>query len=287
MEVSVDARTRLAALIGDPVEHSLSPLIHNTAFRAAGLNHVYLALRVDPSAVETAVHGLRALHFLGANVTAPHKQTVIPALDELTPQAAAVGAVNAIARRGDRLVGDNTDVTGFLAPLLEVADDLRGTRMLVIGAGGAARAVAYALLTAFQPEHLTLAARTPTRAEGLASDLSKFDEHGALGILPTDELIGAMKSATLVVNATPLGTHPNVESTPLPDVRGISPDHIIYDLVYNPDETRLLRDAAARGARVIGGLDMLIAQAAAAFEQWTGTKMPMDAVRRVFRERDR
>src|SRR5690606_7549588 len=165
MEPRIDARTGLAALIGDPVEHSLSPLIHNTAFRAAGLNHVYLALRVDRAEVEAAVRGMRALGFLGASVTAPHKQAVIPVLDEMTLQASDVGAVNTIVRRGTRLIGDNTDVAGFLEPLNPLADELHGGRMLVIGAGGAARAVVYALLTTFQPERLTLAARTPTRAE--------------------------------------------------------------------------------------------------------------------------
>lgn len=285
MEPRIDARTGLAALIGDPVEHSLSPLIHNTAFRAAGLNHVYLALRVDRAEVEAAVRGMRALGFLGASVTAPHKQAVIPVLDEMTLQASDVGAVNTIVRRGTRLIGDNTDVAGFLEPLNPLADELHGGRMLVIGAGGAARAVVYALLTTFQPERLTLAARTPTRAKRLADDLAPFDKHGALEVRPSGQLHEAARRARLIVNATPLGTHPKIEDTPLPDMDALGPEHIVYDLVYNPETTRLLRDAASRGARTIGGLEMLIAQAAAAFVQWTGTEMPLEAVRKALRNR--
>lgn len=286
MDVSVDARTRVIALIGDPVEHSLSPLIHNTALQAAGLNRIYVAFHVAPPQVEKAVEGLRALDFIGANVTAPHKQSVISALDELSPQARAIGAVNTIVRRDSgRLAGDNTDVTGFLAPLLDVAADVKGEPMLIIGTGGAARAVAYALLTTFQPSDLVLAARTPAHGEQLAADLSPHDKKGVLRVAETADLRASISQARLIVNATPVGTHPNLDDTPAPEADVFGPDHIVYDLVYNPEQTRLLRDAADRGAHTIGGLEMLIAQAAAAYVQWTGHEMPMDAVRSALRRR--
>ncbi|MEX0747770.1 MAG: shikimate dehydrogenase [Rhodothermales bacterium] len=289
MDVSVDAATRLVALLGDPVEHSLSPDIHNSAFVAKKLNFVYVALKVSALHVEEAVQGLRALNFAGANVTAPHKQAVIPALDRLSSQAAEVGAVNTIVCKprpetGEiELFGDNTDIAGFLGPLQSFADRLRGKPMVVFGAGGAARAVVYALLTTFQPERLTLAARTPERAHALAEEMAVFDTSNALAVRPIGDSREAVRSSVLIVNATTLGTHPRVETSPWPHLSDFSREQFVYDLVYNPGSTRLLRDAASRGATILGGLEMLIAQAALAFEQWTGHEMPSDAVRKALR----
>lgn len=275
-----DARTRLALLLGEPVAHSLSPLIHNTAFRALGLNAAYLAARVAPEALGEAVAGLRALGMMGANVTIPHKRTVRPYLDGLTPEADAIGAANTITRLDDgTLHGDNTDAAGFLSGL--DASAMRGTDALVFGSGGAARAVVYALLTALRPTSLTIAARTTDRAEALAESFVRFDERGALRVVPLAE--APVRRSRLVVNATPLGMHPDVEATVWPNADDFGPDHTVYDLVYAPAETRLLREAAQRGASTIDGLAMLIGQAAAAFEQWTGQAMPADAVRAALR----
>ena len=273
-----DAATRFALLLGDPVAHTLSPLLHNAAFRAAGIDAVYLACRVAPDSVADAIAGLRALPALGANVTIPHKQTVLPHLDRLTPEAEAIGAVNTITRLGDgTLLGDNTDAAGFLSGL--DAKALHGAPALIFGSGGAARAVIYALLTGLRPRSLTIAARSPASAESLAADFTPFDERGALRVVPHAEAGSAVRNSRLIVNATPLGMHPNDETTVWPDAGDFSEDHVVYDLVYSPAETRLMREAAARGARTIGGLAMLIGQAAAAFEQWTGVPMPLDAVR--------
>ena len=273
-----DASTRLALLLGDPVAHSLSPLIHNTAFRAAGLNDAYLACRVAPDAIANAIAGLRALSVLGANVTIPHKQTVLPSLDVLTPEAKAIRAVNTITRLDDgTLRGDNTDAAGFLHGL--DTDALHGAPTLVFGSGGAARAVVYALLTQLHVTSLTIAARTPAAAEALASDFAPFDERGALRVVPLDEAGAAVRNSRLVVNATPLGMHPHEDATVWPAMNDFGGDQTVYDLVYSPAETRLLRDGASRGARTVDGLAMLIGQAAAAFEQWTSQPMPLDAVR--------
>ncbi len=283
--MSIDASTRLITLLGHPVEHSLSPLIHNTAFQAQGVNAMYVATPVRPDALEAAVEGLRALHLLGANVTTPHKEAVQPLLDEVTEQAAAVGAVNTIVRDEteagpDRLRGDNTDVEGFLAPLDDEVDEgLDGAPMLVFGAGGAARAVVYGLLDRYRPERLTIVARRPEQAEGLAADLAEHDTKDALRASTFEGAALSVRTSRLVVNATPLGMAPDRRGqTPWPDSSDFGPDHIVYDLVYTPEATRLLQEAKAQGATPIGGLDMLVEQAAAAYQQWTGREMPRGAV---------
>jgi len=283
--VPVDAETQVVTLLGHPVEHSLSPRIHNTAFRAQGTNAVYVATPVRPEALRDAVAGLRALQFLGANVTVPHKEAVRPLLDDVSERAAAVGAVNTIVRDGDTLRGDNTDVEGFLAPLVgELGDALDGAPMVVFGAGGAARAVAYGLLDRYRPERLTLVARRPEQAEALAADLDGYDARDALRVSTFDDAAPAVRASRLLVNATPLGMAPDrTAQTPWPDADDLGPDHVAYDLVYTPEETRFLREAAERDTMTIGGLDMLVGQAAAAYEQWTGQKMPVAAVYETLR----
>lgn len=286
----IDARTRLITLIGHPVEHSRSPLIHNTALEEQGVNAAYVATPVAEEALDDAVAGLRALNFLGANVTTPHKQAVRPLLDAESERAAAVGAVNAIVRDEDAdgeplLRGDNTDVAGFLEPLTapDLEMQLEGEEMLVFGAGGAARAVAYALLTTFRPTRLTIVNRTRSKAERLAGDFALHDARDALRVTKPDDAARAVRTSRLVVNATSLGMHPNTEGTPWPHADDFTEDQVVYDLVYTPEETRLLREAAARGARTIGGLTMLVEQAAAAYQQWTGQPMPVDVVYEALR----
>lgn len=287
MLVPIEASTRLVALIGNPVAHSLSPTIHNAAFREHGLDYAYVAMKVEDEDVPAAIAGLRALQLVGVNVTAPHKQAVIPELDVLSAQARAVGAVNTIVRKmdGDRVTmeGDNTDVAGFLAPLLEFAERVRGASMTILGSGGAARAVAYAMLTAFHPERLTLAARTVTNAERLAADLAGFDETSALRVEPIHDCRAALRTSRLIVNTTPVGTHPNAERTPWEYAGDFNEDQVVYDLVYNPKHTRLLREASDQGAMTIDGLEMLLGQAAAAYALFTGREMPTNVVREALR----
>ena len=285
--MSIDATTQLVTLLGHPVEHSFSPRLHNAAFRAQGVNAAYVATPVRPAALDAAVAGLRALQFLGANVTTPHKEAVLPLLDAVTDRARAVGAVNTIVRDEDtdRLRGDNTDIEGFLQPLDEAAGGaLNGASMLVFGAGGAARAVVYGLLTHYDPDRLTIVARRPEQAEGLAADLAEHALSDALRVSSFEEATLSVRTSRLIVNATPLGMAPDRRGqTPWPNPVDFSADHVVYDLVYTPEETRLLRDAAAEGATPIGGLDMLVEQAAAAYRQWTDRDMPRDAVYEALR----
>jgi shikimate dehydrogenase len=281
---SPDADTRLVALLGHPVGHSLSPLIHNTAFRAQGLNFAYAALDVAPDDVADAVAGLRALGFAGANVTIPHKEAVISHLDALTDRAEAIGAVNTLFwDEKERLAGDNTDAAGFLAPLADHAERLRHSEMLIFGAGGAARAAAYGLLTQHAPARLTLAARTPAKAERLAADLAPYDAGDALAVVPFDEAGSAVRAARLLVNATPLGMAPRAGGTSWNQTEDFHEDQFAYDLVYAPPRTRFLRETEAEGATPVGGLGMLVGQAAESYRRWTGREMPTGAVRRALR----
>jgi len=287
--MEIDAETRLVTLLGDPVAHSSSPRIHNTAFRVQGINAAYVATRVPSGDLPDALDGLRAMRFLGANVTIPHKQAVRPLLDAVTPRAEAIGAVNTIVRVESSddapfLRGDNTDGAGFWAPLQSHADALDGAEALVFGAGGAARAVVYTLLTECTLSRLTLAVRTPPKAEPLARDMAPHGPGTTLEIVPLHEAGAALRASTLVVNATPLGMHPDEDGTPWPDATDWTDAHIVYDLVYNPRTTRLLHEAAAQGATAIGGLGMLVGQAAAAYEQWTGRPMPEEAVYDALRD---
>lgn len=288
LEHPLDAETRLVALLGDPVAHSWSPQLHNPAFRHQGLNWAYVALRVEAEELGAAVEGLRALRFAGANVTIPHKEAVMPLLDEHAERADAVGAVNTIIVKreedGARLRGDNTDVVGFLDPLHEYAERVRGAEGVILGAGGAARAAAYALLSTFAPRRLTLAARRVEQADRLARDLAPYDERDALSTVPLSEAEQAVRQGQLLVNATPLGMAPHTDETPWPHANDFSPEHIVYDLVYTPAQTRFLKEAAARSATTIGGQEMLVGQAAAAYRQWTGEAMPTDVVQRALRD---
>ncbi len=284
--VLIDAGTRPIALLGDPVAHSLSPLIHNTGFRTQGLNYVYLACRVPSEALSEAIAGLRALGFAGANVTIPHKEAVVPLLDRCTPRAQAIGAVNTIVcltnvQGKTELLGDNTDVEGFLAPLRLFLPSLEGGEAVVFGAGGAARAVVYALLTHMHPSRLTLLVRNLQRGEALATDMAPYDSRKALRVVAYADGRSKVRTAHLIVNATPVGMHPHDEETPWPHAEDFSAGQLVYDLIYNPLQTRLLREAAARGAITLGGLAMLLGQAAAAYKEWTGQDFPFEAVRAV------
>ena len=285
----INAHTRFVSLLGYPLGHSMSPEIHNTAFRAQDINMVYLCMEVHPRNLQKALEGFKAARFVGSNVTIPHKQGVYALVDELSNQAKAVGAVNTVVCRYDAngevtsLYGDNTDIYGFLNPLAPYKDNLNGGTMVVFGAGGAARAVVYAMLTAYNPEVLCIVARNSAKAERLAKDLAAYDARGALKIASFDDAGQAVRTSRLIVNATPLGMSHQVGLTPWENLKDFSPDQVVYDLIYNPEKTRLIQDAELRGASTLGGLEMLICQAAASYVQWTGQEMPLDIAREAVR----
>ncbi|MFZ5814473.1 MAG: shikimate dehydrogenase [Bacillota bacterium] len=269
-------QARQLGILGHPVGHSISPAMHNAAFRAQSMNAVYGAFDVEPSCLGAAVEGIRALGFLGVNVTIPHKEAVIPFLDEVAPTARQVGAVNTIVNRGGRLIGYNTDGWGFISSLEEYRIKVTGIHAVVLGAGGASRAVAMHLAMA-GVRRLTISNRTPERAEALATEVSRVEGRVAVGAVEagSSEERRALMDAGLVVNCTPLGMHPDVTSTPIEEINLLPQGAVVYDTVYRPMETRLLREARIRGLHVLSGLSMLVHQGACAWEYWFGRRGPV------------
>ncbi len=256
--------TDLLGIIGHPLWHTMSPTLHNWAFRRLELPMVYMAWPVAPGSLTDFVTAARTLPITGTSVTIPHKETIIPLLDDVTERAARVGAVNTLFWKGDQLMGENTDVIGFLHPLREMGE--RVDSALVLGAGGAARAV-MAGLVELGVERITLSSNVPAQTEALAR------AYGAK-VLGWEER-GAVK-ADLLVNATPLGMHGEFEpKSPWPK-DDFGDFRMVYDLVYNPLTTRLVREAKQAGLKAVGGLPMFLAQAAAQFNLWTGREFPME-----------
>ena len=267
-------------IIGCPLGHSLSPFFQQAALDHLGLDIRYEAWETSPDRLAERVDRLRAPDHLGANVTIPHKEAVIPFLNELDNPARRTGAVNTIANRQGRLYGYNTDVAGFLRALREDAGfDPRGRDVLVLGAGGAARAVAAALLDSTAAS-LTITDIDPDRAASLVRDLGGQGQT-VLRIVPpaSADLAAAASACQLLVNCTPIGMrhNPAENDTPIPP-EIIQPGVLTFDIVYNPPETVLMAAARQRGAHVLGGLSMLIYQGAASFQIWTGREAPVDVM---------
>jgi shikimate dehydrogenase len=282
--MDINAHTQFCGVIGNPVEHSLSPAIHNAAFQKLGLNFVYLAFRVE--VIGDAIKGLRALgNFRGASVTIPHKVAAVPFLDSVEPTARHIGAINTIVASGGTLAGYNTDTTGALRALRESVDALKGQRVVMLGSGGAARAIAFALGTEAGAEHVTILGIDDQERVALAQDLrsktgmtvkeSPFDERVLRKVLP---------DAHVLIHCTPIGMSPKVHETSVPATL-LHAGLTVMDIVYNPRETRLLKDAKAAGCRVIPGLEMFLHQAAAQFELWTNQAAPTDVMRDVLESR--
>ena len=268
--------TRFYGILGHPIGHSLSPLMHTLAFRHHGLDAVYLPFSVAPDDLGRAVAGAVALGIGGFNVTIPHKETIVACLDEITDEAGAIGAVNTVQVRDGRTIGHNTDGAGFLLPLQKVATPVSQLDACVLGAGGAARALAAALLGAGCPR-LIIANRTFSRGERLAADLQTRHAAAEVRSVRMSDAADAARQSRLVVNSTSMGMHQG-DGSPLPD-GCLGPEHVAYDIVYRPLITPFLRGAGAVGATTIGGLDMLIGQGAAAFAIWTGLPFPLETVR--------
>ncbi|MXY22534.1 MAG: shikimate dehydrogenase [Dehalococcoidia bacterium] len=274
-----------AGIFGYPIRHSISPAMHNAAFGSAEIDAVYEAWETAPDRLAAGVAALRDGSFLGANVTVPHKQAVMEHLDDIDSLATRIGAVNTIVNQNGRLLGSNTDALGFINSLKnEAGVNVSGLNVVLIGAGGAARAAAYALVDERVGE-LTIANRTVERAESLATELRKTGAETVSYGISDPDLLSACERADLIVNSTSVGMlhGPAEGESPIP-ASAISPGCVVYDMVYNPSRTPLLTDAEKSGARIVGGLPMLVHQGAAAWTRWTGREAPVEVMFEAARE---
>ena len=278
----ITGKTRLLAVIGAPIAHSLSPIIQNAALHAAGLDYVYAALPVRADALASAVRGLYDAGIAGFNVTIPFKTAIIPLMDALSEDARRIQAVNTVVVEDGRLVGHNTDVAGFLAGFAERGIALTGKNAVLIGAGGAARAALWGLLRS-GVSSVAIGVRSVEKGAALAAD---FTADGDVRAVSFDDAawFAACSDADIVVQTTPLGMTPHTEEMPPVDAAMIKPSAVVYDLIYTPAETHFLREARARGCETINGETMLAAQGAEAFRLWTGIRPDVELMKRVLRE---
>ncbi len=271
----IDSNTVLYGVIGDPIRHSKSPIMMNRAFRETGINGVYNAFHVTSDRIQDFAAGVRAMGIRGVNVTIPHKLDIMSVLDEIDAGARAIGAVNTIVNEAGRLIGYNTDGIGYVRSLKEEAEsDLAGKRIVVIGAGGAARGIVYAL-TGEQPSRITIANRSVDRARELAA---LFQDQSEIEAISNEELQAACGQADIIINTTSVGMFPKTDESPI-DASWLKPGAVASDLIYNPLKTTFLQQAELRGCRIHGGLGMFIYQGAYAFEYWTGQPAPVAAMR--------
>lgn len=282
--MEINAHTGFCGLLGNPVEHSLSPAIHNAAFQKLGLNLVYLAFRVE--AIGEAITGLRALGgFRGASVTIPHKVSAIPFLDEVEPTARHIGAINTIVANQGKLSGYNTDATGALRALRGGVGPLAGKRVMILGSGGAARAIAFAIAGESEVAGLTLLGVDGNERSTLAKDLrSKTSLTVAEAHLDEASLGRTLPDAQVLIHCTPIGMSPKIEASCVP-IALLHKGLAVMDIVYNPRDTRLLKDARQAGCVTISGSEMFLHQAVAQFELWTNQTAPADVMRAVLESR--
>ena len=275
MEIS--GRTRVCVIVGDPVEHSLSPVMHNAAFQELNLDFVYVAFRVKKNELREAILGAGSLGVHGLNVTMPHKNAVMKYLDEIDPTARSIGAVNTILNDKGRLIGYNTDGAGALKALKENDVRLDGKKLLLLGVGGAGRAIAFH--AAQEVGELKILNRTTQKAKELAEVLrKKFGKKTDGNSLSAKIIKEELEDADILINATSVGMRPDVDRS-LVDPSWLRPDLCVMDIVYNPIETKLAKDARLTGAKVVSGIEMLVYQGASSFEIWTNHQAPVKVMK--------
>ena len=280
----LSSKTQLCAVIGNPISHSMSPAIHNAGYEAMGLDFVYLAFPVED--VQGVLEGMRAIeNFRGMSVTIPHKIEVMNYVDEISDVDRSIGSINTVIHENGKLIGLGTDGAGALKALLDNGVTLDGKNVLMLGAGGAARAIAFTLARNTQLAELAILDVNETLLQGLTSDL-RTGTNAVItpGAMNESAIATAMESADVIINCTPVGMHPNV-TTSLVAPELFRPGQVVFDIVYNPLETKLLSDARSRGLIVVPGVEMFINQAVLQFERFTGVDAPIDVMRRVVMER--
>ena len=273
------------AVIGHPIGHSLSPLMHNTAFKLLGLDCQYEMLDIEPGSLKREIERFREQTWGGFNVTIPHKEAIISLLDEVIPEASAVGAVNTVVNRNNTLIGYNTDVIGVERSLRPDWEKIEGSMCTILGSGGVARSVTHVLAHSIKPKTITFSALFPEQAHAIIKSIAGTNVQFHVIHCTDPALEAAIKESTLIVNATAVGMFPHIDDSPLPNQQWLSKKHIIFDLIYRPFITRLQSDARAAGAKTIDGLGMFIHQGAAAFQLWTGMEMPLERIRQVLEDK--
>lgn len=280
----ISPATQLCAVIGNPVAHSLSPALHNAAFNKLGLDFVYVAFRVED--VKSALAGMRALHnFRGMSVTIPHKIEIMNLVDEISEVDRSIGSINTIINEQGRLIGLGTDGPGALKALVDAGVDLDGKSILMLGSGGAARAIAFTLARNTKLGKLSMLDINEAMLQGLAADLKSGT--GACiesGVMTDNSIACAMKHADVIINCTPIGMHPKEDASLIP-AELFRPGQVVFDIVYTPLETKLISDAKACGLKTVSGVEMFINQAVLQFERFTGVEAPVDVMRSVVMDR--
>ncbi len=281
--MKIEGGTKIVGVFGYPIKHSASPAMHNAAFKSLGLDYVYLPFEVKPQKLGEAVRGLIPLNISGVNVTIPHKEAICSYLDEISKEAELMGAVNTIVVKSDTLIGYNTDGQGFITSLKEDGqEEVRGKNLVILGAGGAARAVAtQAALEG--AKGISITDKIKDRAQRLSSDITRNIPSCQAEVVLEDEIKFRLKEAHLLINATPVGM--KLDDPVLINPDWLQPHLLVFDLVYNLGETNLMKAARERGCRVVSGLGMLVHQGAASFKLWTGKEAPVKIMRKVLEER--
>jgi shikimate dehydrogenase len=276
-------KAELVACFGQPVAENPTGAMQEAAFHALGLNWRYLTVEVPPDRLADAILGVRAFGMRGINLTIPHKVAVIPLLDQIAPDAAVIGAVNTVRREGDRLIGENTDGKGFLRGVrVDAGVDPKGKRAIVLGAGGAARAIVTELALAGVSD-LVVVNRSADRAGQMVQELSAKTNR-VIRSVPWQSVYRVPADADLLVNATSIGLFPDVDAMPPVDLRDAAPSLLVCDAVFNPPETRLLAAARGRGLPVLDGLSMLVYQGVIGFQLWTGQDPPENVMKTALRK---
>lgn len=278
MKNSFYANTEIIGLIGHPIKHSYSPFIHNVTIELKKLDYIYLPFDVPVSSLKNALKGMVALGIKGFNVTIPHKETILQYMNDVSEEATIIGAINTVVNEQGKLTGFNTDVYGVYESLLPYKDDITGREVSVVGSGGGARAVIYTLIRHFRPGTIHIINRTEQRADSLKryfKEKIKYSDFRTHELFPPD-LVDVFRGSKLIVNATPVGMFPDIDDSISNLQSSFHKDQIVFDLVYNPLETKLLRMANISGATTIDGLKMLVHQAAKSFELWTGEELPVE-----------
>lgn len=277
---SISCSTKFCAVIGNPVAHSLSPAIHNAAFEELGLDFVYLACRVKD--VKNALAGMRALEsFRGMSVTIPHKIEAMQHLDEIDAVDRSIGSINTVINEQGKLVGLGTDGPGALKAMVDAEVEIEGKNILMLGAGGASRAISFTLARNAQLGKLSILDIDEIMLKGLSTDLKTgTDTFIQSELLTENSLAAEMEDADIIIHCTPIGMHPNEDASLIP-AKFFRPEQVVFDIVYTPLETKLLTEAVSRGLKVISGVDMFINQAVLQFEHFTGVDAPVEVMRRV------